>query len=279
MEPRNNPLARAVYRRAGRLQPVLRGIYTFGMPHTRPSFFGWGMASWHHLPWAERDEWRTFREAVEDIRSFDRSRQNFDELMWRHWHVAYAVHHAAIHASDGTFTGVECGVAQGLTAHIAMAQMGTYGVPLEFHLYDSWDEMRPADLLESERSQEGKFSWLSVEETRSNLSDHAEYCRYHVGYIPDTLDDSAPSSVNYLHIDLNAAGATESALQFFLPRLAPGALVVFDDYGWGYWADTRKSVDRIVSEAEGTLLPLPTGQAFYFARPSGSSDGASAGSE
>jgi hypothetical protein len=259
---------RRLYGRWPALQPVLREVNGLIARRDPPTFFGWLMTTWHQVPWATG--WEDFRRAAAELRAFEHSQlaaDDVDALLWRHWHVAFTVHHVTRHRSTPTspFIGVECGVGDGLTAHIALSQMKAE-VPgdVTLHLYDAWAPMRADDLTESEAPNAGTYDALQLERTQCNLSGHDDRLRWHPGYIPTTLGEDAPSSVSWLHIDLNSSVATTQALDFFWPRLEPGAVTLFDDYGWSHYADTKTAVDRFFAERPGSLMPLPTGQAVYF---------------
>jgi hypothetical protein len=73
-----------------------------------------------------------------------------------------------------------------------------------------------------------------------------------------------PKKVAWLHIDLNSAGPTVAALDFFYPRMAERGVILFDDYGHHGFEDTMAAVNEWASAKSGMLLPLPTGQAVFF---------------
>ena len=89
---------------------------------------------------------------------------------------------------------------------------------------------------------------------------------FHQGYIPNLFNTlpKSPENIIYLHIDLNSAKPTISTLEYFLPRLVPGGVILFDDYGWSPYFDTKNAIDEFFYDKSGTLLKLPTGQAIYF---------------
>jgi hypothetical protein len=125
--------------------------------------------------------------------------------------------------------------------------------------------MTDAHLSEAEKIMVGRYDSLSLDRTRRNLQRYEDHTIFHRGVVPDTLEDeSAPEEVGYMHIDLNSAGPTRAALDFFLPRLLPGAVVVFDDYGWADFPETQTTVYEWAQSAGGCLLTMPTGQALYF---------------
>lgn len=250
-----------MFRRWPRVQPLMREIYGLLSRRPLPTFVGWEMITWHQVPWVDRDD--AFTAAADAVRNFERTYTDstgaVDALRWRHWNVAYSVRHAEAHTAASPLIGVECGVGDGMTAYFALASSsGT------IHLYDSWSPMRADHMLASEGYQEGNYRTLSREVTARNLSQFHDRISWHPGYIPETLDETAPDAIHWLHIDLNSAKPTLEALEFFWPRLVVGGVALFDDYGWLGWDDTRRVVDTFLESRPGTLLPLPTGQALYF---------------
>jgi hypothetical protein len=236
------------------------------------TFDGWNMRTWHALPWDDAHDWQAFRQAAIDGKRLVfsvKSENTLDELLWRYWNLAFAVRHAV--RATGTAGGhpelVECGSADGHSAFfIAREATAVTNGPFSLHLYDAWASMRNDELLPSEARDLGTYSSLSMSRTQANLAEFADQIIYHPGHIPASLDGppSAPAHVVFLHIDLNSAMPTQAALDRFGPRMPPGAVVVFDDYGWRGYPETKEVVDAWAAERPGTLLKSPTGQALFF---------------
>jgi len=49
-----------------------------------------------------------------------------------------------------------------------------------------------------------------------------------------------------------------------ISKLVKGGIILFDDYGWAGYEDTKKAIDSYFSEKSGILMKLPTGQAIYY---------------
>ncbi len=98
------------------------------------------------------------------------------------------------------------------------------------------------------------------------LIEFKENLIFHQGYIPDSLTEKPdpPDTIFYLHIDLNSAKPTEHALEFFYPRLVGGGVILFDDYGWDAYEDTKNTIENFFKDKPGLLMKIPTGQAIYF---------------
>lgn len=249
-----------VYRKISFIRPLMTRVNRAVMT---PSFAGWGMLNYHAKPWDD-DAWTHFVAAGNRARdSFEHgleadtgvTSENVDTLLWRHWIVSFCVRQSSVAVAQEPVTLVECGVGDGLTSFFACTEAEHLGLTYRLHCYDTWGVV-DTDVKES------SYSDLALDRTQRNLTGFP--VEFHPGKIPDTLDESAPKSVNYLSIDLNAALPTIQALNFFVPRLAPRAVVIFDDYGHRGYEETRRAVDEFFVGRAGALMKLPTGQAVWF---------------
>lgn len=250
---------RSLYRHAPRLQPVLREIYGFAVGRPPAHFTGWLMSTDHEHGWAGDERFEETLAALERFELTGRTAEDLAAFRWRHWIVAYAARHALAHSQIHSPAFAECGVEDGMTAYVALREG-----PARMFLYDAWSGMEAERLHESELDHVGRYSELSTDKTRRNLAEFADRLEFRPGYIPDSLTGTPPEGLVYLHIDLNSAGPTRDALDYFVPRMQRGGVVLFDDYGWRAYAETKRAVDDFVGQLPGTLLALPTGQALYF---------------
>jgi O-methyltransferase len=237
-------------------------------------FEGWGMRSVHHPPWTDATGLEgAFRDANAEVRKAvvtgdvrlsqfaSEPAEMVDALMWRHYVVFWSASFAAAHTSAQEKNLAECGVCDGLTIFFALS-----GAPgSKAYLYDAWAPMKDESLLASEKSLTGSYSYLDVENTRRNLARFAPRTVWNKGFIPEVFASADnPKTLIWLHIDLNSAKPTVQALEFFYDRIAPGGVILFDDYAWEGYEDTRLAVRRWCEHKDGRLLPLPTGQALFF---------------
>lgn len=261
--------------------PFLRRVLGVGFT---PSFRGWGMSTFTHTPWGSAtdlgDTEVAFNTAYNKLLGLVRSNtfkltqfkpedrvEMLESLMWRHYIVFWSASFAAKNASAGTNNFVECGVCDGLTSFFALSAASQGGGEWGAYLYDAWEAMRGDLLLESEKSNQGEYSYLDVDVTRENLASFGTHVRFNKGYIPESFAVSEnPESIVWMHIDLNSATPTIAALDYFWPRMASGGVILFDDFSWPGYEDTRSLILEWLKDKEGTLLPLPTGQALIFKR-------------
>jgi len=246
-----------------------------------PDFSGWGMTTHTFTPWHQGggDEVaKCFIKANQvivnqvmagefNLSQFKREgneKDVLDSLMWRHYIVYWTAWYASQSTKCKTKNLVECGVCDGLTASFAMHAVKEKH-EFKMYLYDAWESMKSEYLLKSEEESSGCYSYLNVDNVKSNLSSYSGHTIFNKGFIPDSFDKSDnPTDLVWLHIDLNACLPTKSALEYFFDRMPSGGAILFDDYAWHGQLDTKKVVDEFFCGKSGILLPLPTGQAVYF---------------
>ncbi len=189
----------------------------------------------------------------------------FRELMWRHYFVYWSASYAAKATNCSLKNLVECGVCDGMGAFFAISALRENKLNFRCFLYDAWEGMRGDFLTESEKSAIGEYSYLEVEKTQENLIEFKSNTVFNKGHIPDSFEKSSnPDSLVWLHIDLNSSLATKYALEYFFEKISKGGVVLFDDYAWPHYFDTKKVVDEFFVDKPGLLLPLPTGQSIFL---------------
>lgn len=250
---------------------------------SRPDFLGWGMATHTFTPWhngggddVARGFLATHLEMVAKVATgeirlsqFDKikdKKQQLQELMWRHYVVYWSAWYAANTTTCPVKNLVECGVCDGLTAYFAMSAVkGKH--PFKSFLYDAWEGMKHEYLLASESDAAGSYAFLAMDNTKKNLAVFQQEAVFIRGYIPDSFATAGnPAEIVWLHIDLNSSLPTTAALEFFYNKVQPGGIILFDDYAWHSFVDTKLAVDKFFADKTGMLLPLPTGQAMFFKR-------------
>lgn len=252
--------------------PVLRPLLRKGKKlFIKPRFSGWGMTSEHALPWDDKYGIE-FLKTSKDIKQFQLTKnvatdpEKIDELLWRHWNISYAVSYAIKFASTDEHIFAECGVGDGLSAFFALREISRKKIVTKFsmHLYDTWGSLKEEDVVKVETAH--AYSKLDINRTKKNLSEFKDYLTYHQGYIPESFNNppESPNSILYLHIDLTTARPILSTLEFFYPRLVSGGVIIFDDYGWNGYNDTKRIIDEFFHSKSGIVQKLPTGQAIYY---------------
>jgi O-methyltransferase len=167
---------------------------------------------------------------------------------------------------------VECGVWRGGSMMAVATQLLRCGPPTRrLWLYDTFEGMtaptdvdvdiggRQAwDLFDGKAptGEEGS-SWYaaSLDDVRSNM-ERTGYpsglVSYVAGPVERTLPGQAPDRIALLRLDTDWYTSTKVELATLFPRLAPGGILIIDDYG--HWGGCRRAVDEYLREQEVTLL-------------------------
>ena len=240
-------------------------------------FSGLAIKTTNDPPWVDEPDDSFFNQTSNDIKFFQFSSvqstgidsHNVDRLRWRHWIVSYSTRHAIQFTNTDEFNFVECGVGDGMSAFYTLREINNNRKTLnnsKLHLFDSWGPMKKTDLIESELDSIDRYSELELDVTKNNLKEYENQIIYHKGYIPEVFYQlpNPPDSIVYMHVDLNSTKPTIASLEFFFPKLIPGGVILFDDYGWNNHKDTKHAVDDFFKDKPGILMQLPTSQAIYF---------------
>ncbi|MFJ5487135.1 TylF/MycF/NovP-related O-methyltransferase [Hansschlegelia beijingensis] len=137
-------------------------------------------------------------------------------------------------------------------------------------LFDSFEGLS-APQAEDALSDTGKAYWdqadLSVPEdrVRANLAGFPDKTLlFFKGWIPERFPEVADRTFALLHVDVDLYQPTRDALEFFWPRLAPGGMVVCDDYGSRKCPGAKRAFDEFFADGRGRLIELPTVQALVL---------------
>jgi glycosyltransferase involved in cell wall biosynthesis len=177
-------------------------------------------------------------------------------IVWRTHTLCWAAESCLGVAGDY----VECGSYQGYSMAVVVRYLA--GLPgRHCYLYDLFDpsggegegKRLPAHSPELfERVRTRFHAWPNVLVTR--------------GKVPDVLAEVAPTSIAFLHLDMNNAQAERGALEVLFDRISPGGLIVFDDYGWNGYREQKDAADAFMRERALAVLELPTGQGLVVKR-------------
>ena len=157
---------------------------------------------------------------------------------------------------DGDF--MECGTYKGTSARILCDCLEFGGVDKKFHLFDLFEH--DDDMAHHSMPEHGESLFEKVSQ-RFKDYDNVTVTK---GRVPDTLSDTEPEKIAFLHIDMNDAAAEVGALNRLFDRVVPGAFVVLDDYGWLGYRTQKELEDAFFAERGYEVLDLPTGQGLVI---------------
>lgn len=193
-------------------------------------------------------------------------------IYWR-VHVALWAAHAAS-MLDGDF--IECGVNAGIVSSAIMEYLNWNSLKKKFYLFDTFSGIDPRFVTEEEKKQ-GKLEYnkkifesggyaTDVEVVKKNF---AQWNNVQIvqGAVPETLNQVNIEKIAFVHLDMNCAIPEYEAIKHFWPRMVPGALLLLDDYAFFGYESQKKAMDQFASEANISILSLPTGQGLAIKPP------------
>ena len=202
-------------------------------------------------PWAGEPAFRTAYERASHLMLLDAERA---------WVIWSLVRQAAL--LDGDL--LEAGVYRGGSALMIWSAQRDVAGRRTLHLFDSFAGLpSPGG---RDRHAEGDFRDTSPGAVQS-LFPPGSAVATHAGWIPDTFRASGVEAVAFAHVDLDLEKSVRDACEFIYPRLTPGGVIVFDDYGWASCPGARAAVDSFFRELPETPLVLGTGQAIVTRLP------------
>ena len=188
---------------------------------------------------------------------------------WNGWQIHWRAHVACWAAArgaqmEGDF--VECGVNRGGLSLTVMEYINFGGMRgRKFYLVDTYQGLVAAKITDEEREaghRAGSYEecYDAVRQTFARF-ENAVVVR---GVVPEVLPEVAAEKVCYLSLDMNCAGPEIAAAEFFWDRMASGAVMLLDDYGWIGHAVQKRAFDDFAARKGVPLLCLPTGQGIII---------------
>ncbi len=197
-----------------------------------------------------------------------------EDYRW-HWRVHVGLWAAATASRvDGDF--VECGVNRGFMSSAIMESLDWDRRGRTFWLLDTFaglderyvsaEEVERGALERNERELRDGFY---VDGPASVVANFAQWrnTRIVVGSIPETLPQVEAQRIAYLHLDLNCAPPEVAAATYFWDRLAPGAVILLDDYAYLGYETQKHAMDDFAAAKGVAVCALPTGQGLMIKPP------------
>jgi len=151
---------------------------------------------------------------------------------------------------------VECGVWRG---GMAAAMLEVCGEDRILALYDSFEGLPPPTAEDGEAAaawaadvdgpryfDNCRASRAELDATLARLPAGDWDIRVVEGWFNDTLTTNPPPAIGFLRLDCDWYNSVSLCLETLWPLVAPGGVVVFDDYL--HWAGCRRAVDAFVAQ-------------------------------
>ena len=124
------------------------------------------------------------------------------------------------------------------------------------YLLDTFEGFPDQDILKVPENY-SKFDDSSLDYVQKFIG-NSENIIYCVGRFPETAG-MIPESLAFalVHLDCDLYEPIKAGLEFFYPRLSPGALMIIHDYYSGCWPGVPKAVDEFFANKPENLVHMP----------------------
>jgi len=170
--------------------------------------------------------------------------------------------HLARYASQLQGEFAEIGTFAGGTARIIAK-----AVPEKtLYTFDSFEGITKIDLKHDRPHFQGSFNPPGLEEMARKILADCPNVKILKGWFPDTLYAQKLENQQYcfVHADADVYPSTIAICEIFFPRLVPGGIIVFDDYGYEDTVGARKAVDEYFSDKYEKPIIFTGGQAVVI---------------
>jgi hypothetical protein len=162
---------------------------------------------------------------------------------------------------------VECGVFKGASLmRFAMFREvfgdATAKELIGFDTYDTFpepefepDKQRRKDFIDEAGSESISVEQLTKVFTNKDIDNYDLIVGNVNNTVPDYVEDNPELRISLLNIDIDVYGATKTILEELYPRVVPGGLILFDDYG--KFPGETKAVDEFFCQNELKIRRLP----------------------
>lgn len=152
----------------------------------------------------------------------------------------------------------EAGVFMGGSARLICAAKGD--APL--HLFDVFETLQqPAAEAEEDEVRRHFGALHGRQDQVARLLAGSGGSHFHPGMFPASARGLEGERFAFVHIDLDLPRGIADALDFFVPRMVPGGILLLDDYAD---AGVRGTVQAWFAGRRDTIVPLPWNQAMVI---------------
>jgi len=141
----------------------------------------------------------------------------------------------------------ECGVYHGATLR-AIAVECPHRTVIGF---DTFSGLPGSAWSPDEVHRVGDFSDVDLDEVLHNVADLVNI-RLVPGVFPASAAACGAMRFAFVHVDVDFHKSTKAAIDWFLPRMNAGGVMVFDDYGWEMCPGVKRAIDEAGLLVEAT---------------------------
>jgi len=157
---------------------------------------------------------------------------------------------------------VECGTFRGLSAFLICSRLKKINPNFNgqgLFLIDSFEGLStPTKEDRLPQNFAGRFT-ATVENLKGVLKDFPKVVIYK-GWIPDVFANVEERKYKLVHVDVDLVEPTVSAMEYFLPRMVGGGVLICDDYASNGWPGTKSGVDKFIEKFNLKSMRLSSSQ-------------------
>jgi O-methyltransferase len=156
----------------------------------------------------------------------------------------------------------ECGVWNGASSWFICQHFA--GSDKVHHGFDSFEGLPEPGQFDGDYWRQGDCATAETV-ARANLDGFQ--VKLYKGWIPRRFPEVTSHRFCFVHVDVDLYEPTRDSIQFFYPRMVPGGIMLFDDYGSGMQSPgAARAVDDFMAGNPEPVIDAPTAQAFIIKR-------------
>jgi O-methyltransferase len=140
------------------------------------------------------------------------------------------------------------------------------GTQKTLYLFDSFLGLPEPHLEHDKTLQAGELA-CAVDLVKQQLVDFRNFTEFREGWIPETFHGLENRRYAFAHIDVDFYQSTLDCCIYFYPRLTPGGVLLFDEYGWPSTHGEKVAADEYFADKPERPIALITGQALVLKIP------------
>lgn len=133
----------------------------------------------------------------------------------------------------------ECGVFQGGSLRVIASELPNKRV-LGF---DTFAGLPQEAWREGEPHKVGDFSEVVLDQVRANVADLSNVMLV-AGIFPGSAAGFSHRTFAFAYLDFDYYESTRAAIAWFMPRMSPRSIILFDDYEWRMCPGVKQAIDE-----------------------------------
>lgn len=151
----------------------------------------------------------------------------------------------------------EVGVYRGGTAYLLARARPERAL----YLFDTFSGMPTTDPV-MDVHREGDFADTSLESVRRFVA--ADSAIFRPGMFPNSAAGLEDQRFALVHVDCDIYSSVRACCEWFYPRMNPGGVMAFDDYGVKSCPGARRAIDEFFRDKPERPIPSMKGQVLVF---------------